>query len=81
MDNLKEKSALLTDSGFYFDINRELFINKSQQKIMSIEFVEDHSQKEIERLIERSDSRGWNFYFNAPPPESVKSQILEDVQR
>ena len=55
---------------------RELYFNRRTKKAFSVEFVEDHSEDELQRhLSENKDGAEWRFYFNSPPSEAVKREL------
>lgn len=83
------KDQILEDAGYTYSIERALYINRRLKKAFSIEFVEDHTDAQLlARINEHGNENGdnqngndrWQFYFNAPPSESVKHE-LERVLR
>jgi hypothetical protein len=80
MTTLATKQHLLDSGGYAYNIHRQVYFNRSAKKIFSVDFLEDHEGPEIEESInEKTDAREWRFYFNSPPPESVKRQVLESL--
>ena len=78
MTTLATKQHLLDSGGYSYNIDRQVYFNRSAKKIFSVDFLEDHEGPEIEqRINEETDTREWRFYFNVPPPESVKRQVVE----
>jgi hypothetical protein len=76
MTTLATKQYLLDSAGYVYDFEREVYFNRTAKKIFSVDFLEDHEGPEIEQSInEKTDGREWRFYFNSPPPESVKREI------
>jgi hypothetical protein len=76
MTTLATKQHILDAGGYVYDIDHEVYFNRSAKKIFSVEFLETHNPAEIEQSIdEGGDTRNWRFYFNVPPPESVKREI------
>jgi hypothetical protein len=76
MTTLATKQYLLDSGGYSYNIDRQVYFNRSAKKIFSVDFLEDHEGPEIEQSInENTDGREWRFYFNATPPESVKREI------
>jgi hypothetical protein len=83
------KDQILEDAGYTYSFEKALYINRRIKKAFSIEFVEDHTDAELLARINESGSENgngenasdrWQFYFNAPPSESVKHE-LERVLR
>jgi len=80
MTSLATKQNLLDAGGYVYNIDREVYFNRSAKKIFSVDFLEDHEGPEIEQSInEKTDAREWRFYFNSPPSESVKRQVVESL--
>ena len=75
MTTLATKQHILDAGGYVYNIDCQVYFNRSAKKIFSVDFLEDHDPAEIERRIhEDAGSGGWRFYFNSPPSESVKRQ-------
>jgi hypothetical protein len=51
MRELATKEQLLKNSGYSYDFDRELYLNRKLKKAFSVEFVEDRSQEEIEKAM------------------------------
>ena len=76
MTTLATKQHLLDSGGYSYNIDRQVYFNRSAKKIFSVKFIKDHDDIELERSInEKTDAREWRFYFNVEPPESVKREI------
>jgi hypothetical protein len=74
---LDTKQNILDDAGFAYSIDRMAYFNRKSKKVFSVEFIEDHDEDVLDRLI-REDTGGkeWKFYFNSgEPPESVRREI------
>jgi hypothetical protein len=82
------KDQILEDAGYTYSFEKALYINRRIKKAFSIEFVEDHTDAELLARINESGSENgnendngengndrWQFYFNAPPSESVKHEL------
>ncbi|HEY1808317.1 MAG TPA: hypothetical protein VGG42_07125 [Acidobacteriaceae bacterium] len=71
-----KKKDILHDANYRYDFDRDLFINRAVKKAFSIEFVDDHPEDELRRLIQEDDKgNGWKFYFNAVPSEGVRREL------
>ena len=81
MDDLERKSALLAAVRFSYDFRRGIYVNRSKKEIVSLEFIDDHTPDELADVISSSESDDWRFYFNAPPTDSLKHQILTAMQQ
>ena len=78
MRTVATKTQILEDAGYAYSFDRESYINRSVRKIFSVEFVQDHSEPELEaRINDPTPPPGeWRFYFNAPPSEAVKRELV-----
>lgn len=73
------KWQILQEAGYAYNFDRMVYLNKSARKVFSVEFVQDHSENELQRCIsEESNGAEWRFYFNSPPPAAVQRE-LENV--
>jgi hypothetical protein len=73
------KSNLLDDAGYIYNFDRRLYVNRQEKKAFSLQFLETHSEAEIERCIRKNgaDGEGWHFFFNEPPSKSVTQQLVD----
>ena len=73
------KQDLLNEAGYAYNFDRMVYFNRRAKKAFSVEFIEDHDEDELKKLIrEHTKTRGWQFYFNSTPSESVR-RVLERV--
>jgi hypothetical protein len=71
-----EKPEILLEANYRYNFDRDLYVNPAAKKVFSVEFVSDHSEEELARLIRESNKgNGWTFYFNSIPSESVKREL------
>jgi hypothetical protein len=71
-----DKGQLLEQAGYAYGFDRMIYFNRQDRKAFSLEFVEDHTESEIQRLIsEATGGAEWRFYFNSPPSDSVKREL------
>ncbi|MGA7523920.1 MAG: hypothetical protein WBW84_15825 [Acidobacteriaceae bacterium] len=71
-----KKNDILREANYRYDFDRDLFINRAAMKAFSIEFVDDHREDELRRLIqEDTNGNGWKFYFNSVPSDGVKREL------
>jgi len=76
MATIDTKSQILKDAGYVYSFDREVYFNRGDKKVFSLEFVEDHSEAELQRYLnERRQGSEWRFYFNSPPSEAVKHEL------
>jgi hypothetical protein len=77
MTDLTEKEELLENSGYRYHFDRMIYFNRAARRAFSLEFVEDRSQQEIQKLLEIPATDDWVFYFNEPPSDRVKRELAE----
>jgi hypothetical protein len=77
MTDLTEKEELLESSGYRYQFDRMIYCNRAVRRAFSLEFVEDHSQQEIQKLLETPATKEWVFHFNEPPSDRVKRELAE----
>jgi ABC-type transporter lipoprotein component MlaA len=76
MQTLAAKEQILENAGFQYSFRREIYVNRRSRKVFSIDFIENHSEEELQESIAESvNGSGWHFYFNSPPPEGVKREL------
>jgi hypothetical protein len=73
--DLAAKEKILKDSGYSYNFDRELYLNKSLKKAFSVEFIEDHSKAEIEELVHDKPGLTWQFFFNTKPSAAVEREL------
>ncbi len=73
--DLAAKERILKDSGYSYNFDRELYLNKSLKKAFSVEFIEDHSEAEIEKLAREKPGPMWQFFFNTKPSAAVEREL------
>ncbi len=79
MATLDTKRQILQNAGYSYSFDRMIYVNREAKKVFSVEFVEDHSEQELQKFFsENKEGKEWRFYFNSPPSEAVKRE-LENV--
>jgi hypothetical protein len=70
------KWQVLQAAGYAYSIDRMVYYNRTAKKAFSAEFVEDHTEADLQKCIDE-DSGGthWRFYFNSPPAGSVAREL------
>jgi hypothetical protein len=81
MTDLTEKEELLESSGYRYHFDRMMYFNRATRRAFSLEFVEDHSQQEIQRLLETPPAGDWIFYFNTSPSDRVRRELAEALEK
>jgi hypothetical protein len=77
LTELATKKHILENAGYRYSFDRELYVNRDTKKAFSVEFVEDHSEREIVQHIHEDapGRREWHFFFNEPPSDAVKREL------
>jgi hypothetical protein len=71
------KRRILEDAGYVYAFERAVYFNPVARKVLSIEFVEDHNDDELQECIsENSGGVEWRFYFNSPPAPAVRRELV-----
>lgn len=78
MTDLTEKEELLEGSGYRYHFDRMIYFNRTARRAFSLEFIEDHSRQEIQKLLNDTPATdAWVFHFNEPPSDRVKRDLAE----
>lgn len=76
MRSVDTKSQILGDAGFAYSFDRRIYVNRRARKAFSVEFIDDHSEEELQKCISENTGQGeWRFYFNSPPSEAVQREL------
>jgi hypothetical protein len=71
-----DKQRLLSDAGYIYHFDRQMYLDRRAKKAFSIEFVDDHDEKELrERILEAKAGDGWSFYFSSPPSGAAQKEL------
>jgi len=80
MTDLTDKEELLEGSGYRYHFDRMLYVNRTARRAFSLEFVEDNSRQEIQRLIDQLPATNdWVFHFNELPSDRLRRDLAEDL--
>jgi hypothetical protein len=77
MTTMTTKKQMLENAGYAYSFDREIYLNRRERKVFSLDFVEDHPEDVLEaKLRESAPSAGeWHFYFNSPPSAGVEREL------
>jgi hypothetical protein len=75
MRQFATKDQILEESGFVYNCDRAVYVNRHARKAFSIEFIEDHTDEQIKARIDEHTGNGWKFYFNSDPSPSVRCEL------
>ena len=75
---ITEKKQILEAAGYWFNFERELYLNRKERKAISIEFIEDSDEKRLREAIATPalSTSDWDFKFNTPPSPSVRRELV-----
>jgi len=77
MSDLTEKEELLESSGYRYHFDRMIYAHRGVRRAFSLEFVEDHSHQELQKLLEMPATNEWIFHFNELPSDRVRQELAE----
>ncbi len=69
------KDQLLKNSGYTYNFDRELYLNRKLKKAFSIQFIEDRSEAEIEKAIQETSTGNWRFFFVGPRSTAAENEL------
>jgi hypothetical protein len=73
---IDSKSEILDKAGYVYSLDRMMYVNRETRKVFSEEFVDDHSDDELQSCIgESTEGQGWRFYVNSPLSEGVQREL------
>jgi hypothetical protein len=73
------KSQILGEAGYGYNFDRRLYLNRKEKKAFSLQFLESHSEAEIEECMRENGVGGeeWHFFFNEAPTKAVIQQLAD----
>jgi hypothetical protein len=77
MTDLTDKEMLLEGCGYRYHFDRMIYFNRDSRRAFSLEFVEEHSQLEIQTLLDVPATDSWVFHFNQPLSDRIKQELAE----
>ena len=69
------KSQILQNAEYSYDFHHMVYVNRPKKKVFSIEFIDDHSEDEIQSRVDEETNGDWTFYFNDQPSPAVKREL------
>lgn len=80
-DEPDDRYALLRANGFHYYAGRELFVNRSQKKVVSREAVDDHTIHWLHQILEEHNtSSAWQLYFDDPVSDQLRAEIIAELE-
>lgn len=81
MANSADDREILERAGFTYNFDFHLYFNRSVRKIFSVVAVDDHDALWFRQCIEEDNaSEECVFYFNSPPEETRRKEIVAKLQ-
>jgi hypothetical protein len=81
MTEMTDKEQLLESCGYRYHFDRMIYFNRSVRRAFSLEFIEDHSQHEIQKLLEIPATSDWAFHFIGPISDRVQRELAEALEK
>lgn len=72
---LVTKARILDEAGYFYNFEREIYVNRKTKKAFSVDFIEDRDEEEIQKCIRQLPDGGWHFYFISDPSEAVRREL------
>ncbi len=74
------KKEILENASYVFIFKRDIYFNRKDKKIFSLEAIEDNDPNWLIEKINDSENDGeWRFFFNNHPSEKLKKEILKGL--
>ena len=82
MSRSEEKKQILDNAKYVYHFNRDIYYNRIDKKILSLEAIEDNDPNWLnEKINEIINKDEWYFYFNNPPSDKIKNEILKELDK
>ena len=76
MPTINEKTHIFEKAGYAYNFDRMMYLNRSEKKAFSLEFIQDHPEEElVKKIHESNDGNVWRFYFNYTPPDGIRREL------
>lgn len=70
------RTRILDQAGYAYSFDRQMYVNRKTKTAFSVEYVQDHTEDKIRKLIkERREGAEWLFHFNSEPSDAVKHEL------
>lgn len=80
MSSENEKMNLLKKAEYRYHFDRDLYFNKRDKVVFSIEYIEDNDKNTLsENIKNKSSKNDWIFFTNEPISEEIKEQIKREI--
>lgn len=77
---MKTKEELLRDGEYWYNYLRMVYVNRKARKVLSVQWVEEHSEQELASEIARhNDTDDWQFCFNDEPSDYVRDVLSAEL--
>ncbi len=81
-EDFSESVAFLEAAGYVDVLGHASWFNPRTMKCFSIEYVWQHSIREIKEAVEaETGNKGIVFYFIIPPTEYIRQILVEELKR
>ena len=78
-EEFQDKLSLLKENGFLYNFDRDIFVNRSNLTIVSIEYIQDNAIKKLNNLFTPNRLHVPRFFFNDDDmPQDVKDILVAE---
>jgi hypothetical protein len=78
---LVEKANLLEQAGYAYNYHRMMYVNRTDRKAFSIEFLDDNPESKIrEKIAEPKEADAWEFYTSSDLSEGIRRELNRVLQ-
>ena len=79
MTTITTKTQILEDAGYAYNFDREIYVNRKDRRVFSLECVEDKSEDWLKERINapvlQTGNWDFNFSYDPPPSDGVKRAL------
>jgi hypothetical protein len=81
MPRQMEKTNLLDQAGYAYNFDRMMYVNRTNRKAFSLEFIEDKTEAEIkEKIEEPKEAEDWQFYTSLEISDGIRRELNRVLQ-
>ena len=81
MRTITAKTQILEDGGYAYNFDREIYVNRKDRRVFSLECVEDKSEGWLKEKINAPalQTGKWDFNFSREPPSPGVERALSEI--
>ncbi|PYQ27170.1 MAG: hypothetical protein DMF56_21670 [Acidobacteria bacterium] len=73
-----QKEPVLKARAYVYNFDRMVYVNRAEKKAFSVDWLEDHSDDELQQALDERNS-DWRLYLNSEPSQAVIDTFLAEV--